>query len=69
MKTCGADADADAVDGGDVGRRESGFHSQPESAGAPSTSAAGLLWRAEAGGSIQRFWLSKACSSSVQRGL
>ena len=60
------DAAADDVDGGD--KRAFGFRSRPGSVGALSTSAAGLLRRAEAGGSIRRFWPSRACSSSVLRG-
>lgn len=60
------DAAAGDVDGGD--KRAFGFRSRPGSVGALSTSAAGLLRRAEAGGSIRRFWPSRACSSSVLRG-
>lgn len=59
-------ADADVDDAVDM--REFDSRSRQGSVGVLSTSVAGLLRRAEAGGSIRRFWPSRACLSSVLRG-
>ena len=46
-----------------------GFRSRPGSVDGLSTSVDGRLRRAEVGCSIRRFWLSRACLSSVLREL